>query len=326
MSRAPLDEFLLRYARGPRAAIAPVVLTARAALDRAATALRSVPDSALERPWLWTGREADVRYGFYRILELLEVAAVDTAATLHEAGARTGLGRAPSGDLAALATVARWDLHGRLAVLDEEVLDRDPGDGEWSVRRTLGHIVNGQRAYGWYTAWWLAQRISDPAALPRKVPDEAGADLPDEEREGDGPLADVRERLDATLDGSSEVLGALGPDDLAVNARWSGIPVTVGFRIGRWSSHLREHTVQVDKTLAAVGWQPREVDRLIGLVHGAYGRLEGLVFAVSSELLEEPGADGRSAAAVVEDALAAAEAHAREVEAAAPRAPAPTGP
>jgi hypothetical protein len=323
VSSAPLDDFLLRHAPGPRVAIAPVVFEARAALASATESLRPTPDQALEHPWRWRGGEADVRYGFYRILELLEAAALDVAHALGEASARTGLARAPSGDLAALATAARWDLHGRLASLDEEVLDRDPGGGEWTVRRTLGHIVNGQRAYGWYTAWWLQQRISDPAALPKRVPDDLGAELPDEEREGDGSLAEIRERLEATLDGSSEVFAGLGPSELALNARWSGIPVTIGFRIGRWSSHLREHTLQVDKTLAAVGWQPREVDRLLGLLHGAYGRLESLVFTVTSELLEEPGADGRDAAVIVSDALTTAEGHAQEVAAAAATAPGP---
>jgi len=315
VTTAPLDDFLLRHAPGPRVAIAPVVLSARAALGRATAALRPTADETLEGPWTWRGEGADVRYGFYRILELLESAAVDVARTLREAGARVGMSRAPSGDLAALATAARWDLHGRLATLDEDVLDRDPGGGEWTVRRTLAHTVSGQRGYGWYTAWWLEQRITDPSTLPERAPDDVGAGLPEEEREGDGSLAEIRERLDATLDGASEVFGGLGPSELALHARYSGIPVSIGFRIGRWSSHLREHTVQVDKTLAAVGWQPREVDRLIGLIHSAYGRLESLAFVVSTELLEEPSADGRGAAAILDDALTTAEGHALEMEA-----------
>ncbi len=316
---AALDDFLVRHAPGPTIPVAPSVLAARVALDRASTGLLAVPDSALQDPWPWQGSDADVRYGFYRILELLEAAGVEVASALRDASASLGLSRAPSGDLASLATAARWDLHGRLVPLDEEVLDRDPGGGEWSVRRTLAHIVNGQRAYGWYTAWWLSQGIIDAAALPTRVPEALAAELPDEEREADGSAAEIRAAIDATLDASTEVLGALGEQELGAWARWSGIPVTIGFRIGRWSSHLREHTVQVDKTLAAVGWQPREVDRLIGLIHGAYGRLEAPVFALPAAVMEAPGPDGRSPAAILADALATAETHTSEVASSASR-------
>jgi len=320
VTHAALDDFLVRHAPGPGIPVAPSILAARDALARASTALLAVPDATLDKPWPWRGSDADVRYGFYRILETLEEAAVAVTWAFAASPDGSRPHRAPAGDLAALATAARWDLHGRLVPLDEEVLDRDPGGGEWTVRRTLAHIVNGQRAYGWFTAWWLAQGIADPTALPARVPETVAAELPDEEMEADGRLEGIRERIDATLDASSEVLGGLGDAELAVGARWSGYPVTVAFRIGRWSSHLREHTVQVDKTLAAVGWQPREVDRLVGLIHGAYGRLESLVFAMPPEALDSAGPDGRAAGGILEEGLASAAEHARDVRESASRA------
>ena len=54
--------------------------------------------------------------------------------------------------------------------------------------------------------------------------------------------------------------------------------VEIGFRIGRWSSHLREHTIQVEKTLAMLGHTPTEVDRLIRLILAGWGQAEAAVY------------------------------------------------
>jgi hypothetical protein len=307
MTTAALDDFLVQYAPGPRIALSPALASARSALARVTETFLPIPDAALPAVWSRWGAEGEIRYGFYRVLELFESAQVDAAAAVREASARAGMGRAESGDLCALTTAARWDLQGRLAVLDDAALDTDPGGGEWTLRQTLGHTVGGQRGYGWYTAYWLAQRTRDADALPPRVPDDVASRLPDDDVEGRGSLAEIRERFDTVVDASSEVLGRLDADELSFGGRWMGNAVTVGFRIARWSSHIREHTVQVDKTLAMIGWQPRETDRLIGLIHSAYGRLEAVVYAVPAEVLESADEAGRSPLTVLEDALASAE-------------------
>jgi hypothetical protein len=92
-----------------------------------------------------------------------------------------------------------------------------------------------------------------------------------------------------------------------------GTAITVGFRLGRWSSHLREHTIQVDKTMTALGRQPREVDRLIRLVLGQYGRLEAVIFARDPAAIDRPGRDELSAADVVRAAITQAPALAAEL-------------
>jgi hypothetical protein len=54
--------------------------------------------------------------------------------------------------------------------------------------------------------------------------------------------------------------------------------VDIGFRIGRWSSHFREHTIQVEKTLVMLGHTPTEVDRLIRLILAGWGQAEAAVY------------------------------------------------
>jgi hypothetical protein len=306
----------------------PIIATARTRIVAAASDLLAIQDAALERGapapspprgvhgrsddvWPWQGEEADVRYGFFHAYEQLEAASSAVARGCDEAGSWP----APGARRAATATVARWDLHARLLALADDDLDRDPGGGEWNLRQTLAHIINGQRAYGHYTAWWLLQRGADP--FPDAVPDAADVGFPDEATEGEGSLPEIRARLDAVLDELMSRMGGLGDDDLAARARWSGLWVDVGFRIGRWASHLREHTVQVDKTLVMLSWTPREVDRLVGLVVGAYGRLEAQVFGLPPAALDRPGADGRTAAGLIDEVTSGVEAVASSVREAA---------
>jgi len=144
-------------------------------------------------------------------------------------------------------------------------------------------VISGQRAYGWGTEWWQAHpHPADSPDLPTQIPDPFWDALPDEHTaECAGSLVEIRVRLDGVLDRSAERLAALPDGRLAYGARWSGFPVTVGFRLGRWSSHIREHTIQVEKTLAMIGHVPTETHRLARHVLATYGRAEEALFARS---------------------------------------------
>jgi len=251
--------------------------TARSDVVAAARDLLTLNEADLIRPWAWIGgSEEEVRYGAYRAAEALEQAEIE--ARLRAAGADATERRAAR--IIGPATAARWDLHGLLLSLEESLLDADPGGGEWSVRRTLGHTINSQRTYGWTSAWWQTQglAVGDPS-LPPRPPESLPAKEPDEATtEAAGSFEDLRARLDATLDLSAERLAGLPDERLDLAARWAGFPVTIGFRLGRWGSHIREHTIQVEKTLVMLDQVPDEPARLARHLLGAYGRAEAVVF------------------------------------------------
>ena len=245
--------------------------TARSHIERALADLLAVPDTALEDPWPWPDHgEADIRYGFFRILEDLEATAAAIDAT------RTARPLAEA--IVAPVTVARWDLIGALLPLTGEELDTDPGRSEWTIRQAVAHIISVQHAYAVYTGWWRAQGIRDPDALPAAAPEGLDDTSWDEATAADGAPDHIRRSLHQVVDEAAASLVDVRPDELDIGARWSGLPVTVGFRLGRWSSHMAEHTVQVDKTLVWLGRQPSEVERLVRIVAGAWGRLETTVW------------------------------------------------
>jgi hypothetical protein len=272
-----VDPRLVEWTPGPALVLLPEAVAARAAIEAAGRALLAVPDGArLEAVWPWPGStsEVEVRYGFYRMFELLESARAAVISTL----ARSSAVPAPGGRLGAAATVARWSLHGLLLPLTDVELDADPGNREWTVRQTLGHMLQSQQFYGSFTAWWLTQAPT-PAAIP---PVDLTYAVPSEEELSAGSVSEVRARLDALLDLAMARLGGLDETQVAVPARWSGGEVTVGFRMGRWASHIREHTIQVEKTCVMLDRPMTEVERLVRLIFEAYGRLEETVFGLDA--------------------------------------------
>jgi hypothetical protein len=186
-----MDNLLIRNTPGPTIPLDPAFADARDSLERAVSDLLTIPDgAALEREWPWNDGEVELRYGFYRLYEQLEGAAAEARRVL----AGTDPAPGPAVDPIAAATAARWDLYGLLAGLSDEDLDRNPGGDEWTIRQTLGHVVEVQRAYSWITAWWLGQR-NQPVFAPR-VPEEINALLPGDEENAAGSLDEIRARLD----------------------------------------------------------------------------------------------------------------------------------
>lgn len=285
------------------------IAEARRLIGPIAAGILAIPELALVRPWAWIGgSEEEARYGVYRLSELFERAEIEARRELHRAGVEGGLTAA----IIAPADAARWDLHGLLAPLTAAELDGDPGGEEWSIRHALGHTINAQRAYGWATAWWQEQEFAvDDPGLPPSAPEALYATLPDEDGpEQAGSIDEIRTRLDATLDLSTERLAGMPEDRLAYGGRWSGYAVSLGFRLGRWSSHIREHTIQVEKTLAMLGRVPTEPERLARLTLAAYGRAEAMVFGQpmaesAAEIIRVAVAEARDTLA---DARRAAEA------------------
>jgi hypothetical protein len=276
------------------------LLAARAAVDATLRSLLAVPDGALEKPWPWRGKsDADVRYGLYHLYEHLEKG---QATALRAGGEVT-----QAGLVLGQATAALWDLHGLLLPLGE-LLDGDPGGGEWSVRQTLAHVISVERSYASHTAYAVHRLRRDPS-LPLRTPEEIYSRVP-EEQFVEGDLATIRRRMDEWHDAGVGWLREVDDDAaMAAGTIWAGFEVDVRFRLHRWPSHFREHTIQVEKTLAMLGYQPTEVARIARVIAHAYGRLEG-------EVVARPGADG-AALAALGASVERVRAHAQELIAAA---------
>ncbi len=306
MTDAP-DARLIELTPDARLRPLPAALVAaRAAIVAGARDVLATPADGLERPWPWRDApDVERRYGAYRAAEALEVAELEARSLLAAGDADEPLAARLAGPM----TAARWELEGLLLPLDDTLLDADPGGGEWTLRLVLGHIVGGQRAYAWSAAWIAAH--PDGAATPGgpvRVPETFWDDIPDEATtEAEGSLDAIRARFDSIVDASAERLAATPDALMAIPTRWSGADVTLAFRFERCASHIREHTIQVEKTLALLGAVPDEPARLVRHVLATYGRAEAAVFGrtaveAAAERLALAAAEGRAAMGAAREA------------------------
>jgi len=235
-------------------------------------------NTAMERDWRWRDVEADLRWAYFRTYEDL-LALTDTIAA-----ARQTAGRAPTLAQRALGRyhTAYRELGALLVRLTADEFDRAPAEGEWPLREVLGHVMRSDAGFLVVTNWALERpRAGDdrPLAAPPEL------FRPGPETDAGGAMSDVLARFAAL---HAKVLDALaGTPDAALTAPISfWYTADVAFQLHRFDAHLREHTIQVEKVLAAI--QPPATDawRTLRLCYRALGEAEGT--ALGAEDLAEP--------------------------------------
>ncbi len=119
-----------------------------------------------------------------------------------------------------------------------------------------------------------------------------------------GDWDDVLARLAAARDGV--ILGLASTPDALLGApsNWMSWDLDVRFRLHRFAAHDREHTIQVRRTLAALGFVPNELQLLLADAEAARGTLEALLLCTPAALLDrEPPGGGPAIAALVAESL-----------------------
>ncbi len=235
----------------------------------------SLDAAALSRPWVWRDGEMDVRYALYRTLEEAQEALVRAHAVPRPEPRRILAG----------AQRAFGDLRGLLVGLPAEWLDRAPADGEWPVREVLRHVLVVERRYAVQTAYAIDRRETDPVRIPAdRLPTPEQVDV-----RGDAE-AILRRVAEARRD-TDRRLGELPPEALTRPTTWAHYAVDVRFRLHRFAAHLVEHTIQCEKTLAALGWREGEGRRIVRRIWALVGELEGLGAADELRALDAVAGD-----------------------------------
>jgi hypothetical protein len=236
---------------------------------------QGLSDADLGRAWEWRDyKNSGVRFAFFRLYEDLRALAVRLAA---ERAASQPLTRAQ-----------RWLAQGHLAYRDLEALvlglsdadaQRPPAEGEWPVRMAVYHSFRAQQGFFALLLYALqGQRTAD--GRPAEMTDEAWiafweGDAFAQEKET-GPLSALLSfgaALQARL--LTELADITDAElDLPV-LYWEPTAYPASFRLGRTDSHLREHAVQIEKTLPPLGLAPTEARRLLRHIYAALAEVEG---------------------------------------------------
>lgn len=256
-----------------------------AALANATVAL---PDVDLDQPFTWGAHHEGVRF-----------ALIGTYHELGDLAARAGRARALAGQPGTLAQrlLARYhsgyrDLEALLAGVPDEDYARPPAAGEWPLNAIIAHVVGSERWFFTLVDFALRRARSGepvPAPLPEGEVERVLGDLGDFGAIArDGAIDDLRAYHGALHDRALAVLATATDVDAATpTVWWEGDPLGVAYRLLRFDAHLRQHVVQVERTLQQLDRPPTEARRLIRLVYGALAEVEGVTLgAGDSEATE----------------------------------------
>jgi hypothetical protein len=147
------------------------------------------------------------------------------------------------------------------------------------VRKILLHIVGAEGSF--YTVNHYAverARAQDgrPLALSEEGWEAFWAGDPFESLQDSGSFSEIlayfRQLHCRVLDAFT---GISDPELEESAVFWEGTPLPVRFRLHRFESHLRQHTIQIDKALVALGLASGEARGLVRMVYAALADVQG---------------------------------------------------
>ena len=256
-------------------------------VNKLAQVMQDFSDADLDQPWAWGPHAEGVRFallGTYQELRQLAVQlAEERSLTQPVMAAQHAL---------AQYHVAYRDLQAILLGLDDDHYNQEPAPGEWSVRTIMGHIVRAERTFFALVHYGL-RRQRESGDLPERLPDGEVDRLL-------GPLDNLHNivnnqglhEIQAYYKGlHGRVLqecATMSEQELAgPSLWWEEIRYPLQHRLHRFDAHLRQHTIQVEKTLAMLGHESTETKRLLRLVYSALAEIEGFLIGAPELAVEE---------------------------------------
>ena len=229
----------------------------------------------LESEWKWKDHDEEgIRFAFFVTLQELRHLAV-ILSTLRPKPT-------PAQHILSQYHAAYMDLQAALIGVSPEGEDKAPAEGEWSVRRAYAHILGTDIGFtsvvryaleGHRAGSWKPERMSDEDEI-RIV----GMSEADYETLMGGPLEGM---LAYHREFHAEIINEfsrISEEELDLPSTfWEETRFPIRHRLQRYEAHFTQHTIQIDKTLAAIGQAPSESKRLIRKLYAALAEAEGMM-------------------------------------------------
>jgi hypothetical protein len=271
-----------------------------------ADALGGLNDADLGQPFRWGAHQEGIRFAFLGAMHELRTLAVQLAADRRLAG--IPVTRAHH----ALAQyhAAFRDLEAILFGVTDEEYNASPATGEWPIRYVYGHMVGAERNF-FALVHYGARRQREGGELSPTLPeDEANRLLGPYEQFAQLMETGRREEMSAyhaaNHDRALEEFAAIS--DLELNGPsvwWEVEPYSLEYRLHRMEAHLRQHTIQVEKTLDQIGRPSSEAKRLLRLLFGALAEVESALIGAPELGISELASTAESIRALADTAIAA---------------------
>ena len=244
----------------------------QAVADFAALVL-PISEKDLEREWKWKDHDEEgIRFAFFVTLQELRHLAVTLSAALPRP--------TRAQHILSQYHAAYMDLQAAILGLSNEDAERPPAEGEWPVQKVYAHILSTEINFTITVRYalekhragtWTPEKISDPDA-------DRLAGISDEEY-----LALIKGSLDGMVTFYRELHQTIVEEFSKISDQELDLPSTfweetrfpIQHRLHRYEAHFAQHTIQIDKTLEAIGQAPTESKRLLRKIYAALAEVEG---------------------------------------------------
>jgi hypothetical protein len=245
------------------------------AVERFARLTIHLSDPDLERPWTWGDYDEGLRFAFFRTFESLR----DLAVTLADERRKTGLLQTQAQQILAQYQTAFNDMEAvLLGVTDEQALQL-PAEGEWPIRTVLCHFVKAEGTFfaiSYYALERARAQDGRPLAISDADWDAFWTGDPYEAIMASGSFTDILAYYRGLHQRVLEAFAGISEAELTEPVVfWESQPMPVRFRLHRFESHLRQHTIQLDKALVALGLASGEARRLVRMVYAGLAEVQG---------------------------------------------------
>jgi hypothetical protein len=249
------------------------------AVEQFANITYRISETQLESAWTWKSYNSEgIRFAFFRTYEELRELAVKLLS------GRIIQAKPPSAAQLILAQyhAAYCDLQAALLEVESGQIDQAPAKGEWSVRKVLAHVIGGELEFFVVVRYALDRHRSGdgrPVEITREV--WVATSGMDEASFGSilaGPFEGLRDYHNTLHERILREFDNISDAELDVPSKyWEKELMSIRFRLHRFDSHLRQHTIQIDKTRVALGQFPNEAQRLLRLIYAALADANGAI-------------------------------------------------
>jgi len=242
-----------------------------------------ISEKDLEHEWKWKDHDEEgIRFAFFVTLQELRHLAV-ALATLRPKPT-------PAQHILSQYHAAYMDLQAVIFGLSSEDTDKAPSEGEWSVRRTYAHILGTDIGFisvvryaleGHRAGAWKLERMSDEDELRIIGMSEEEYDVLTR-----GPLEGMLVYHRKFHPEIINEFSVITDEELDLPSTfWEETRFPIHHRLHRYEAHFVQHTVQIDKTLVAIGGAPSESKRLIRKIYAALAEAEAMM--IGTEKMDE---------------------------------------
>lgn len=237
---------------------------------------RSVSD--LEIEWSWKGYNEGVRFANFRVYEEL----CQLAAKLRDARQKIDSPISTAQYVLGQHHIAYFDFRALLLGLEEGILDKDLNNGEWTLRKTIKHIIEGE--------WAFVMAIETGLDCIRNGIDQKKFTKDDwtihftergnfTDESFENSLPKITKLYDHLHRQVAELFSNIQDKELEQKIIfWEEELLSVRFRLQRFDSHLRQHTIQAEKILRTNGHKFTEARSLSRLILNALAEVESALF------------------------------------------------